>query len=377
MDTVSLTPWSWRFRVGFAPELARYVRQHIRHVVPAPEREILSAVLAICQKFVSLDQLIEASGQTPQRAHAWTRGLSQKTLLPVPDALVPVLEEKIHQTPLGPSTARRLHGFLREAQKMGDPGYHRQILEVVFGASHLNKLLSRVPASREPVLVPEGNRVSPRDLPQEAKVWIDILQKRPALQDAFGPLPEYWGTSIRPEAGWGEFWPRELTGRPRDLLVLKDNETARRLHNLKLTLIHEVYPGHGWMYQNVRRWHPPHFDHGAVALVEGWATWCDWHVEDTPAARNTRRYRLSLLDTFEQPVHELPSTFQQIARQFGYPAEVAQAALMNRSQYPGLEFSYTLGAIAFEQLLAGEVPRRWFARRSANPLGDYFQLWWA
>ena len=86
-----------------------------------------------------------------------------------------------------------------------------------------------------------------------------------------------FGTQIIDGNGYGEWWDREISDTGRDELVLYTNDNQVKCDDYKYTIIHETYPGHGHFYNYVRVQNDC-MDHGAMSLVEGWATYCEWNT---------------------------------------------------------------------------------------------------
>lgn len=371
-----ITPWNWRFRVGFDRQLREELSAHFQQAPDTKEVALLQTLLEQCSNFVSLDALLEFLGNHPEQAEK-VLDLEEEDLLPLPSGLVARTEAKIEQIGLEDRYKQVLYDLLETARRQPDPKWHRKLFEEILGVELLGNLLPSSDIEFVPMSHASETLLHPHSFSTRARQLVDDLATRPDLRSRVGSWPddESWEIEVREGAGWGEFWPRELTERQRDLLVLKNNTQTRRFPDFKSTIIHEVYPGHGWMYRRARKLNPPHFDHGALLFIEGWATWCDWHLWNHPTSQNSRAYRLSLLQEFDTSVFELGDRFLKLTRLFGYPDNVAEQALLARSQYPTLEFSYSLGALAFERLLEDTSPKEWFQEAASRPWGDYFRWW--
>ena len=85
---------------------------------------------------------------------------------------------------------------------------------------------------------------------------------------------------------------------------------------------------------------PPFFDHGAMGLIEGWATWCEWNVEGGPYERHARASRLAALSFFDLDGEGVFDLYVSAMVQSGLSVEAASNAALYFFQYPG--FSYRL-----------------------------------
>jgi hypothetical protein len=154
------------------------------------------------------------------------------------------------------------------------------------------------------------------------------------------------------------------------------NEGTLDRDALWATLIHEVFPGHGWFYDFIDRQHPPFVDHGAFCLIEGWATWCDWHIHDEKARRYaewSRWLRLNGLRTCRMPENDAVGHFMSDADVEG--SSTPELRMLYHFQYPGLIASYALGALWFESRLPATTPLELLHRICAGPVGDFMSLW--
>lgn len=153
-----------------------------------------------------------------------------------------------------------------------------------------------------------------------------------------------------PGAGFAEWWDSSLN-EGNDLLRLFINADSMYENDLLYTIQHEVYPGHGHFYHMSKGSGSPVFDHGAMTLVEGWATYAEWHAQPSSYTEATRHNALLLLqDTIHLSGSERAATVLTHKREQGYSAEEGLRTLEYVSQYIGFLESYYWGALWFEQV---------------------------
>lgn len=210
---------------------------------------------------------------------------------------------------------------------------------------------------------------SRKRLPETAvdSVLAAFLADHPRLR----PLIPRFAVRITRSKGFGAYWPRELLTSDSDLLELSLNEDALVESTLLETLAHEV-AGHALHYELLRRVVPPFFDHGALALIEGWATSAEWLVT---RSRPTRA-RLALLDLLGKDEEYLATELPRLAKAQGYSPGLTTSITLNWSQLPGYQASYLLGGLWFldriRDLHEGVLLLADIANR---PTGDFLGLY--
>src|SRR5690606_3808951 len=168
--------------------------------------------------------------------------------------------------------------------------------------------------------------------------------------------------------GFGEYWPVELRAEPQDALRLFRNPDARWQGVLHLTLIHEVL-GHALFYEFLRRARSPWCDHGAVALIEGWATWAEWRLH--PARIGPDQATLSWLELLDVSAGDAEGAVRQVTRRQGYSEARALRSLVSFSQFPAYQLSYVLGALWFDLRAEGRAGPDVLFELDGEPLGDF------
>ncbi len=237
---------------------------------------------------------------------------------------------------------------------------HGDLMRLVFGDQlsgtvAATKMMPRVQSSPDPPA-----RLSRRDF--EGVVQREIA----ALRESWSVLPEFAVSTDDAPDGFGEYWPTELSADATDRLVMHYNPDSARADTLRATLAHEV-AGHAAFYTAVRNLGAPWFDHGAFALVEGWATWAEWHLAPIAAPGPETFGLIGLLDA---ECDEVSRRVPQLARARGYSDRAALYSLMLFSEHPGLQLSYVLGGLWLtRELGAPKAESLEFLR--GRPLGDF------
>jgi hypothetical protein len=114
-----------------------------------------------------------------------------------------------------------------------------------------------------------------------------------------------------------------------------------------------------------------------MALIEGWATWCEWHYAEPTWGRYLRAMRCYGLRHFDGMDAELIQTdIRNFMAQVGYSVEAAESSIEYFFQYPGFSMAYTLGALWFETQAEKQSIEQIFDLLKQQGLwGDFFRLW--
>lgn len=332
------------------------------------------ATLEWGKSFVSLDCLLEAL-----RVEGKDELLDQvepDKILHLPASLSePLLARIEHEISYSAATRSRLKDLLVCAVRAPYQPLQRQLFSITFGDTL--RLLLDMAQETSPIAPPPLEAVDPHEMGKIANDFQGWACNSPDLQTLrdLVPVPIYHLETIRADVGYAEYWPAALTGEGNDRLVLYENQGSLDFSTLLATLVHEVYPGHGFFYNWVARSALPFFDHGALTLIEGWATWCEWHFFRNPYADFTRSTRLRFLKTFDLDDSEQVINSIDLLRAERGALDSRYEQLNLFFQYPGYATSYALGALWFERFFTPATIGQFFQAISHKPVGDFFSLW--
>jgi len=164
---------------------------------------------------------------------------------------------------------------------------------------------------------------------------------------------------------FAEYWPSMITGSQNELVLgLKLLESD--CSDVVGTLVHEI-AGHACFYELASTGYFSFVDHGAICLIEGWATWCEW---SSPFADNEYRKKIKRIaskgldlagvsngDDARDRIHRLVCAS-------GFNGESFDQALLSFFQYPGYSASYYAGAAWFDiELQRNSASSFWQSRR--------------
>jgi hypothetical protein len=368
--------WDWRYRVGFDRELSGTILSACKRL-PPQQRIVLAATHAWATSFVSLDALIDAVGTgtiDPEAIHT----VQPDAVLHLPADLAPWIQSKARQyaARIGSSGMSALENLIEIAATQPYLSKHLDLFSLVFG-DELDALLQSA-----------ANNVL-HDRPAAKTITRDEII---ALTEDFGaqllrsPRTARWITShgfphfttkfVADDGWYGEYWPIDLAADAvDDQLIIYTGEQNRDEHALLSTLSHEVFPGHGLFYKLIKEKNASFIDHGATCLIEGWATWCDWHTFENAYAAHSRSLRIESLKFVRETSPQAIIAAADRLAHFGQLATRREQRLATIFQYPGLSLSYALGALWFERHLDQEHPAAIFDQLTGKPWGDFFSSW--
>lgn len=370
---LTISEWDWRYRVGFDAELADQIAVVAAGLELREERAILGRTLDWACGFISLDRLLDAL-ETSEISPVCLATLEVGKLLHVPESLRSFFEARLARTVarLGESLDRPLHDLLDRALTASyRPFLSRSLFEQVFG-KRLDPLLR---LAKVAVAVPHPGFQSITIV--EAKAFVEAFIKDAATHPFLRGLLDASAVEVKytnDSSGFAEFWPRELLhGTCCDQLIVHLNGQSLDLLTLQSTLCHEIY-GHGSFYGRLRSVRPPLTDHGAMLLVEGWATGCEWRFSTPSYAAWTRSRRLRGLSRLDASAEIVAANIDLMMEEDGY-LDNRDARFVEAFQYPALAASYALGGLWFEGVTSkGGLPD--VARLlEGRAWGDFMAAW--
>jgi hypothetical protein len=367
----SIQPWDWRYRVGFDAALAARVRDVTTLLGTGAEPRLLLGQLDAFKQAVSLSALIEAVQECPQRSAEFLQASQPERLLHVPARLVDRFTSRIAGLSGCSEPARHgLSDLLAAAVQRPFVNLCAPLAEAVFGR-HAGLMSMRADAPNQPII--EASMTSSTQFLNSCVAGLRDAWSASPLSTGL-PIPEF-AVELQGQRGFAEYWPAELSSTGSNIMIVFDLQGQGGEEALQATIVHELL-GHATFYEFERAHPAAVFDHGALGLIEGWATWCEWHAAPSPFTEQSRAAAVHALRWLLES--DPTSACSAIARHIegvGYLKATADDAIEYYFQYPLFSASYTLGALWFEQRLAGSTPIDFFSQLQGRPWGDFFDTW--
>jgi hypothetical protein len=373
----AITEWDWRYRVGFDEELRRHIKE-LANLCLAEERDVIHELLDYFSQIISIDCLIESILDGRNELLDLDFVSLEKGLLPLPSPCAHLVERKFNLVAKKyPEHTSGLRSALDTALSVDIVASPLEPLRIVFG-DQLDFLIRYGQA--QSLEVPYPNIANGRILSNVSSAVQEFLcevANNEKLIESLGrfTLPQ---CIIRVEKGPGfaEYWPWFLNSRHhKNELIIYENSDSLREDQLIPTLNHELFPGHAFFYQQIEHLNPKFIDHGALALVEGWATWAEWHGIHEEFSTQARAFRLRTLPFIKLSQIADSLHITQSLQNEGYSNQTAIDGCLQFFQYPAMGASYTLGALWFENRFMNSSPHEFFRFMKKRNWGDFFRLW--
>jgi len=381
--TEEISPWDWRHRIGFDASLrGRILEIANSRCISRQEKQIINELIEYFTDYISVDCLINTITEGDYAALAEIRFLEKTKILSVPSICQGIILRKYNQ--LERALKEEAHpimdmiGAAFDTQHIARP---MEAMGIVFG-DMLEDIIDygKEESKIAPINVNQQKSILPDDAQSILKEYEKQLRSglTKDLPTHESSVKQSFTLKTTKGAGFAEYWPWFLTEKAdTNELILYENEDSLREDQFYPTLNHELFPGHAYFYQLMERARPRFVDHGAYALVEGWATWAEWNGLKPEYASHSRAFRLRSLSLLDCESACNAIDIYTFMKHEGYGEENATEACLQFFQYPSLGASYTLGAIWFEQYLSGKKPLDFFEElsRCDRGWGDFFRIW--
>lgn len=198
------------------------------------------------------------------------------------------------------------------------------------------------------------------------------------INQAFGHMNlSDFSVETSASTGYAEWWDKDLTQADKDKLILFVNSDSMYINDFVYTIYHEIYPGHGHVY-NLLAHNKQLFDHGAMSLIEGWATYCEWNIIPSEYIKSIKRNACTFLNyTFNYSGDNLAEQIYHQKTTIGYSKEEILRTVLYTSQYIGFLESYYIGALWLEFYFDKNKikPIEFLKMLKKRNVGEFFSLW--
>lgn len=373
--------WDWKYRIFFEDSIQHELKRWQQTLSPE-EAKVYDEIGAFYCSFYSFGMLLD--NMLSNREKAWNylqKAINNKSLMiKTPNVLLRYYRQKIRTDFDNPTFREKLDLLLTyslDARQIS-PEYWDYIAKL-FGSS-FGEMYAQfsfdgtVPASRD---LPRQRIISGNCKEIFDDIYGEIVAD-PAMADKFHPCAiRQFRVQIMDGNGYGEWWDREISNSGKDELILYTNENKAKSDDYKYTIIHETYPGHGHFYNYVRAENDS-MDHGAMSLIEGWATFCEWNTYPSAYVDAIRQNAIVFLwESSHLPADAFADAVAARHKKKGKTFKQYVTNLKYATQYIGFTESYYLGALWMETVFRKGMysPKSFLDMLRRTNKGEFFRLW--
>lgn len=386
MSTIKI--WDWKFKIGLIRDIYIDVNKNIENF-SLEEKKIYNKIIDYHTNKISLDVILDILIEN--KFNSWKDtmmndiSLIKPNLIGINSKLYEFFKAKMNiAIKNNPSLDYEINELFSAACNNNNNSYDNveEIFRCILGKYYdeVIKLL----IDKYQFVSEIKEKIQYNDIKKHVNSYIKKLSDDIKIRKMYGAniINEY-DIKLVNEVGFAEWWDKDLTNNDKDLLVLFQNNDSMNKDDFEYTIYHEVYPGHGYFYNYARnnRGAKSSFDHGAMTLVEGWATFCEWNVKKTDYSRTLKNRGKEFLEisldknkSLEEKINMLYAN--SIKR--GYSKDQAINTILYFSQYPTFLESYYLGALCIEVMINKGVfrnPADFLDYLKNKTWGELFALW--
>lgn len=369
--------WDWHYRIYFDPEIRKGLDKFVQRLTDN-EKKIYEQIMNFFLSFYSISQLLDALEQNPEmeKEIKETAFNTLNNVVYTPISIRESVEVRIDfAVKQGCDWVKEIYKHSCNVSYCPDCLRYYRIL---FGPwiESIMKIVGKGIMVKE---MPHGDTIQQGSIGELAASKIDGLCGRKDLNAKYGlPILEGYKVVSLQGAGYAEWWDSQLLDGQEDNLILYENKDSLFQNDLLYTLLHEVYPGHGQFYRTVAHAGEGVFDHGAMALIEGWATFVEWNAIPSKYTECVRHNACALLNAaFHCYGDELSNIIFDQNKIIGLSEDESLRTVIRLTQYFGFREVYYLGALWFEDYFDKNKinPAEFLKFLSNVNAGDFFTLW--
>lgn len=380
---MNLDIWDWRYRISFLPEVFEKVATFSKKL-ERTEKGIFDTFIEFYREFSSFDMILNYLMESKWTSWSNTGIIKfeqlENKLLPISERLKNYYKNKCEECKkinLG------LSDFIDELYNSASSKSPavidtEELFKEVTGKYF--KEAKKIIDSSQPVEY-QRNRVNmdKNHLVDELNEYINRVSN-PEMEKFFGKNSvDDYDIEIKNDIGYAEWWNREALDRKKDKLILFVNDDSLNRDDFEYTIYHEIYPGHGHFYNYLRSNVGKYCDYGAIMLIEGWATYCEWAVKASDYSEILKSRGIQFLKTSfsnESSSNKIEKLCNSRIKS-GYSESEALYTALHYDQYPGFLESYYMGALCIDVMVEEffGTATGFLDYLKAKNKGDYFGLW--
>ena len=382
LDKNKLLVWDWKFRCYFESEVADSVLEFMSNLYENEQR-VYSKLLNYYTSHFSFQQLLDAIDNNTAKEREYIDKAHNNIfqMYTMPKILFKYYKNKILDSNY--VFKNELLTLLRKSVSIQNrDNFAPNVLVPTFGIHFVSSLRDYV---KKTTGLPKTRNITQKIPVPELRTY--CLEKLKENENNSRLIRKYGkfhnsGYSIKFTKDidhYGEYWHKQLTNDNQDMLILAVNKSSICQRNLNGTLIHEVYPGHSHFYDRVI--HREHaFDHGAMAVIEGWATFCEYETNNKSGLSFNYKLLVKHLLRLDKPKYfeESCSKIYEIMLAETGSKSIALSSLISATQYRGYLESYYIGALWLLTYFkkTGKTPSYFLNKLAKRNVGEYFNIYY-
>jgi len=377
MNTIDI--WDWKYRIYLDERTLQQVRQWITQLTPR-EAEIYEQLLQFYLSFYSFGVLLDLCIESPDRAGHYLEIAAShpEDLIRTPQVLVPYYKRTIRNFAHPTQQSILLHLLTCSLHAREIREEYWALTAALFGSA-FPQMQQTFNSAQYSHCIPLPRQANLRDHCDALyAAFFQQITQDPHLIQQFGPCAiTSYHQKIVEGTGYGAWWDREISSSGEDELVLYTNNGIVKKDDYLYTILHETYPGHGHFYNTVRA-DNDQMDHGAMHLIEGWATYCEWHTYPSPYVNAVYHNDMAFLyRSLHYSTDGIASEMYQRKRRQGKTVAQMAPSIAYATQYIGYLEAYYLGALWIELAVRRHyhTPKEFLQMLATHNKGEFFSLW--
>lgn len=373
--------WDWYYRIAIDNTIEKKVFRWMENLCDL-EYKIMEEVVLFYRNILSIGILVDQIEEMPDRAKEFLNRVDRMNVQPLktPEVLVQWFHNRIQVLPVDKCIKDQLHEILESSASGQEisPLYW-EFCKQLFGDAWIQmKSVFDDPQYDDYEILPKQTLIDKKHKELFHSIFSSVTSNQKLISQYGKSAIEEFDLVIEEGMHYGEWWDRDLTNYEKDRLILFENAQSVREQDYFYTILHEAYPGHGQFYNAVRNEHTC-MDHGAMALVEGWATYCEWHSYPSSYINVIRHNAMvSLRSSYRLGAVQRSEKLWKQLLQTGASEAQARQSLVYATQYPGFTEAYYLGALWLEAVINMQhkyTPETFLQYLKNHNKGVFFRLW--
>lgn len=376
---VNLNIWDWKYRVFFEKETRVSLEKYINRLT-LEEKDVYVKIRDFFLSFYSISLLLDAIERDMKKETEYIRYAyeNKDKLIYTPRIIIELLKKRINSNSF--TQKDNLLELLMISQTLNPCLTNDHYYEMLYGKALQDINNKYVDKEFMLMAIEHGKKIKTENIEKDFDGMYNQFKNNTLLQSEFGvsKVKDSFITEVTNGKGYAEWWDRGLTNSECDKLILYKNPDSLNVNDLFYTILHEVYPGHGHFYNIVAHNEKYSFDHGAMSLIEGWATYVEWHSVVSDYVTQIKNNALIFLQESKIPNLDirLDRIYQRKINQHFTKANALQTVIYE-SQYRGYLESYYMGALWIEYFINvnNMTPKDFLLFLTDRNVGDLYSIW--